>query len=243
MQTIISVKNLYFKYEEKFVLEEISVDIKEGEYIVLIGPNGGGKSTFAKLLLGFLKPSKGDILVLGKKPKDVGFMIGYVPQNINFNLDVPLTVMDVVLQGRLLKNKFFYNEEDKKRALDVLKKVRMEDFRDKKIGELSGGQRQRVLIARALASEPKILILDEPTASLDIKGQKEIYEILQDIPATRIVISHDINIFFEKIDRILYINKKLFVHNKIDTNIEKDQGHFCEVELFEYFSKFAKDRK
>jgi len=243
LQTIISVKNLYFKYEEKFVLEEISVDIKEGEYIVLIGPNGGGKSTFAKLLLGFLKPTKGEISVFGRKPKEVRYLMSYVPQNVNFNLDIPLTVTDVVLQGRLSVNRFFYSKNDRKIALKSLEKVKMKEFKDKKIGELSGGQRQRVLIARALASEPKILILDEPTASLDLPGQKEIYEILREIPITKIVISHDINILFEKIDRIFYINKKLYVHDGVDTWVKRDKEHFCEVELFEYLNRYSKDAK
>ncbi len=240
MQTVIEVKHLYFKYEEKYVLEDINISVKEGEYIVLIGPNGGGKSTFARLLLGFLKPDRGEILIFGKKPKEVSHLMSYVPQNINFNLDIPLTVFDIVLQGRLSKSKFFYSKKDKEIALKALKKVKMDEFIDRKIGELSGGQRQRVLIARALASEPKIIILDEPTASLDLNGQKEIYKILEDIPITKIVISHDINILFEKIDRIFYINKKLYIHDKVDTSIERDKEHFCEVELFEYLNRFSK---
>ena len=243
METAISIKNLYYKYYKKYVLENISLDIKKNEYVALIGPNGGGKTTLAKIILGFLKPTKGEVLILGKKPQLNRQIISYIPQNINFNIDIPLTAMDVVLQGRLSKNKLFYSKDDKKRALLNLTKVKMEEFKDKKIGELSGGQRQRVLIARALSCEPEILILDEPTASVDPKGQKEIYEILNKLHITKIVISHDINILFEQIDKVVYVNKNLFIHENIDTVIKNRNEHFCEVELLEYMKMFQRGMK
>ncbi len=243
MKTAISIRNLYYKYYKKYVLENISLDIKKNEYVALIGPNGGGKTTLAKIILGFLKPTKGEVLILGKKPQLNRQIISYIPQNINFNIDIPLTAMDVVLQGRLSKNKLFYSKDDKKRALLNLTKVKMEEFKDKKIGELSGGQRQRVLIARALSCEPEILILDEPTASVDPKGQKEIYEILNKLHITKIVISHDINILFEQIDKVVYVNKNLFIHENIDTVIKNRNEHFCEVELLEYMKMFQRGMK
>ncbi|NPA81056.1 MAG: metal ABC transporter ATP-binding protein [Epsilonproteobacteria bacterium] len=243
METVIKIKNLYFKYEKRYVLEDVNIEIKRGEYVAFIGPNGGGKSTLAKLIVGLLKPSRGSVLVFGEPPERAREKISYVPQNINFNLDLPLTVMDVALQGRLNKNKLFFNSEDKEIALKQLNRVGMESFKDRKIGDLSGGQRQRVLIARALASEPEILILDEPTASVDPKGQKEIYKILNDLNITRIVISHDVNIFFEKIDRAVYVNRKIYVHENIEPIIEKDQDHFCEVELLEYLKMFKNKRE
>jgi len=243
LKTAISIRNLYYKYYKKYVLENISLDIKKNEYVALIGPNGGGKTTLAKIILGFLKPTKGEVLILGKKPQLNRQIISYIPQNINFNIDIPLTAMDVVLQGRLSKNKLFYSKDDKKRALLNLTKVKMEEFKDKKIGELSGGQRQRVLIARALSCEPEILILDEPTASVDPKGQKEIYEILNKLHITKIVISHDINILFEQIDKVVYVNKNLFIHENIDTVIKNRNEHFCEVELLEYMKMFQRGMK
>ncbi len=238
METVIRIENLYFKYDKRYVLENINIDIKKGEYIAFIGPNGGGKSTLAKLIAGLLKPTKGKVEIFDKPSFEVSNKIGYVPQNINFNLDLPLTVFDVVLQGRLCKNRLFFNKKDRKIAEEELERVDMADFKDRKIGELSGGQRQRVLIARALASRPEILILDEPTASVDPKGQKEIYKILEKLSMTRIIISHDLNIFFEKIDRVVYVNKKVYIHESIEPAIEKEDGHFCEVELFEYLKMF-----
>jgi len=230
----IEARNLYFKYKDEYILENINIKIKESEYIAIIGPNGGGKSTFLKLIIGLLKPTKGEIYIFGKKVEQLKEKIGYLPQQINFNIDLPITVKDIVLQGRLKKNKFFYNSLDYKKCDEVLKKLNILSLKNRKISELSGGQRQKVLLARALVSEPKILILDEPTASIDIKGQKEIYEILKDLKLTKIVVSHDIKIVFEGVDRVLYINRKLYIHDNPKLSIKPQGEHFCEMELFDY---------
>ena len=221
---MITIKNLTFKYNSEIILDNINLEIKKNDYIALIGPNGGGKTTLIKLILGFLKPTNGEIKVATKK-------IGYVPQYTNFSLDIPITVFDVVLQGRLKKYKFFYNKEDKQKAIEKLKLVNMLDFKDKKISDLSGGQRQRVLIARALVSEPEILILDEPTSAIDIKGQKEIYEILKNLKMTKLIISHDINILLEGVNKVAWISKTLVLHNTPDLHFKRDDGHFCEIEF------------
>ncbi|WP_281951427.1 metal ABC transporter ATP-binding protein [Nitrosophilus kaiyonis] len=233
-QIAIEVKNLYFKYYKDYVLEDINLKIKKNEYIAIIGPNGGGKSTFLKLIVGLLKPNKGEIKIFGKNVQDMKEYIGYLPQQINFNLDLPIKVKDIVLQGRLKKNKLFYNKEDFKKCDEILKKLNIENLENKKISELSGGQRQKVLLSRALVSEPKILILDEPTASIDIKGQKEIYEILKNLKLTKIVVSHDIKILFEGVDKVFYINRNLFVHENPKLSIHPKEEHFCEMELFDY---------
>ena len=227
---MITIKNLTFKYNNEIILDNINLEIQKGDYVALIGPNGGGKTTLIKLILGLLKPTNGEVILKTKK-------IGYVPQYTNFSLDIPIRVIDVVLQGRLNKFKFFYNEEDKKIALEKLKLVNMADFSNKKISDLSGGQRQRVLIARALVSNPEILILDEPTSAIDIKGQKEIYKILKNLNITKLIISHDINILLEGVNKVAFVSKTLVLHNTPDLHFTPDEEHFCEVDFINAIQK------
>jgi len=221
---MITIKNLTFKYNNEIILDNINLKIHKNDYLALIGPNGGGKTTLIKLILGLLKPTDGEIILNTQK-------IGYVPQYTNFSLDIPIRVIDVVLQGRLNKFKFFYNNQDKKTALEKLKLVNMEKFAYKKISNLSGGQRQRVLIARALVSEPEILILDEPTSAIDIKGQKEIYKILKNLQMTKLIISHDINILLEGVNKVAFVSKTLVLHNTPDLHFQAADGHFCEIDF------------
>jgi len=221
---IIEIKNVTFAYNKEIVLKNIDLTIKKNDYLAVIGPNGGGKSTLVKLILGFIKPTKGQIKLHTSK-------IGYVPQYTNFSLDIPITVLDIVLQGRLKKYKFFYNEEDKKEALEKLKLVKMNDYKDKKISALSGGQRQRVLIARAMVSNPEILILDEPTSAIDVQGQREIYDILKDLNITKIMISHDLNFLLEGVNKVAWVNKTLVLHNAPDLHFDRQDGHFCEIDF------------
>ncbi|WP_457563039.1 metal ABC transporter ATP-binding protein [Caminibacter pacificus] len=229
----VEVKNLYFKYEKEWVLEDINFSLEDKEFMAIIGPNGGGKTTLLKILLGFLKPSTGEVKIYGKPPKDNSQIIGYVPQHTNFSLDIPITVFDIVLQGRLKKGKFFYSKEDKEKANEILNKLKIYQFKDRKIKDLSGGQRQKVLIARALVSEPKIVMMDEPTSAIDPTGQKEILDLIESLEITRLVVSHDIKILLRDVDKIAYIHKKAVIHEGPKLNIPKDK-HFCEVELIEF---------
>ena len=208
-------------------MENLNFEIFQNDYIAIIGPNGGGKTTLVKLLLNFLKPSSGKIIINGK--------IGYLPQYINFNMDMPINVFDIVLQGRLTKSKLFYTKEDKKIALEKLDLMNVSHLKGRKIKDLSGGQRQRVLLSRALTKEPDILILDEPTASIDLEGQKEIYLLLKKLPLTKLIVSHDINILFEGVNKVAHINKTLHLHDSVDNDINLKDGHFCEMELLDYF--------
>ena len=127
-QTAIEVKNLFFKYNKEYILEDISLEIKENEYIAVIGPNGGGKTTFLKLLIALYEPTKGSIKIFGKNPKEIKSYIGYLPQQINFGLHLPISVKDIVLQGRLKKGKFFYDKEDLKKCDEVLEKLRIKEL-------------------------------------------------------------------------------------------------------------------
>ncbi len=229
----VEVKNLYFKYNKEWILENVNFTLKDKEFMAIIGPNGGGKTTLLKLLLGFLNPNKGEIKIYEKVPKKNREIIGYVPQHTNFSLDLPITVFDIVIQGRLKKGKFFYSKKDKQKAKEVLEKLNIYKFKNKKIKDLSGGERQKVLIARALVIEPKILMMDEPTSAIDPKGQKEILDLIENFDITRIVVSHDIKILLRNVDKIAYIHKKAVIHEGPKLNIPKDR-HFCEVELIDF---------
>jgi zinc transport system ATP-binding protein len=230
---IIEIKNLSFAYEKQKILENISLTVDEKDFLAIIGPNGGGKSTLLKLILGINSVQQGSIKTFGERPQKNLSKIGYVPQNTNINIDFPIKVIEVVLMGHIGTKQplFGYAKEEIMCAMGALGQVGMEKFAQKKIGDLSGGQRQRVMIARALCAHPQILILDEPTSSIDIDGQKQIYELLEFLnrTITVIVVSHDISVILEFANKVVHINKRLTQHSF--TKKEKS-SHFCEVELF-----------
>ena len=205
---LINIKNLFFKYQKTEVLENVNLTIKDDDFLAIIGPNGGGKSTLLKLILGLLPLQSGTI------EKNIeNNQVGYVPQNTNLNIDFPITALEVVLMGHISSKKrlFGYSKDEISCAIESLNQVGMKDFANKKIGDLSGGQRQRVFIARALCSNPKIMLLDEPTASIDVKGQQEIYELLRELNKTIciVVVSHDLSIL---LNFLLLISKYSFVN-------------------------------
>ena len=178
----IEIRNLSFGYDENLIFDSINLSYDIKDFLAIIGPNGGGKSTLLKLMLGLVKPKSGEVKIFGKNPSEVSKSIGYVPQNIFVNANFPMRVLEVVLMGRIDKKLFgFYSKDDKIEAFKALERVGMKEFFDRRIGELSGGQRQRVYIARALCSKAKILMLDEPTASIDTKGQAGVYKLLSEI--------------------------------------------------------------
>jgi len=230
---IIQIKNLSFAYDKQKILEDINLDIEERDFLAIIGPNGGGKSTLLKLILGINPVQQGIIKTFGEKPKKNLSKIGYVPQNTNINTDFPIKVIEVVLMGHIGTKPplFGYAKEEILCAMGALAQVGMEKFAQKKIGDLSGGQRQRVMIARALCAHPQILILDEPTSSIDVDGQKQIYELLELLnkSITIIVVSHDISIILEFANKVVHINRRLTQHL---INKKEKSSHFCEVELF-----------
>jgi zinc transport system ATP-binding protein len=235
---LINISNLFYKYNKTDVLENINISIKNNDFLAIIGPNGGGKSTLLKLILGLLTPVGGKII---KKIKNN--FIGYVPQNTNLNIDFPITALEIVLMGHISSKKkiFGYSKEDIVCAMDSLAKVGMKEFSNSKIGDLSGGQRQRVFIARALCSNPKIMLLDEPTASIDVKGQREIYELLKELNKSIciVVVSHDISVLLNYAKNVAHINKNLVYHSleNIQKNIDTPNEHLCEVELLSALGK------
>ncbi len=235
----IEVSNLSFSYEKQKVLQDINFTIQEKEFLAIIGPNGGGKSTLLKLLLSIHALQQGQITIFGEHYLKQVANIGYVPQNTNININFPISVLEVVMMGQnsFKKRVFGYKKEEKIQALETLKKVNMDAFASNPIAELSGGQRQKVFIARALFSNPKILLLDEPTSSLDAESSHLVYETLDALNKhiTVVVVSHDISIILQHATRAFYINRTLFNHDvhHIQKNLVDKDAHICEVELLE----------
>ena len=239
---IIDIKNLNFSYQRQKVLENINLCIEEGDFLAIIGPNGGGKSTLLKLMLGINSVKEGSIKIFGDKPHKNLEKIGYVPQNTNVNTDFPIKIIEVVLMGHIGTKRpiFGYADEEKRCAMGALTQVGMEKFANEKIGSLSGGQRQRVMIARALCAHPKVLVLDEPTASIDVDGQKQIYELLKELNSyiTIIVVSHDLSFIMQYVSTVVHINKTLSFHGLTQERFAKNSinqctNKFCEVNLFQ----------
>jgi zinc transport system ATP-binding protein len=208
----IEVQNLSFQYENTPVLTDISFEIKSGEFVGIFGPNGGGKTTLLKLIMGFLKPQKGSIRVAEKTPKDARKFIGYVPQISHLDRQFPITVLDVVKMG-CLEKPFWksYCANAKTKAEEALHQVGLCSFNNTIFGKLSGGQMQRVLFARALVSNPQILLLDEATASIDQEAENLIYNILKHLKnsTTIMMITHDLQTILKMTDRSICINQQL----------------------------------
>ena len=239
--SVIEIKNLSFSYHKQKILENINLTVNEKDFLAIIGPNGGGKSTLLKLILGINTVRNGSIHTFGEVPKKNLSKIGYVPQNTNVNTDFPIKVIEVVLMGHIGTKQplFGYAKEETMCAMGALSQVGMEKFAHVKIGELSGGQRQRVMIARALCAHPKMLILDEPTSSIDIDGQKQIYELLKELNSyiTIIVVSHNVSVIMKYANTVVHINKKLTYHDMRGEKMNRPNEckHFCEIELFNNF--------
>ncbi len=219
---IFDVKNLSFSTREQDILIDISFKIFHGEYVAIIGPNGGGKTTLIRMLLGLNKPTSGEINIFSKKINKFQewYKIGYVPQRASLvDTTFPATVQDIVNMGRIAKRKLFSSatKEDKDAVEDAMKKMDIYDLKDKMVGTLSGGQRQRVMIARALASKPEVLILDEPNTGVDINSQRNFYTLLGKLNKqegiTIIFITHDVGVIADDIGRLFTINQKAIICN------------------------------
>jgi zinc transport system ATP-binding protein len=218
--TIVEIKNLDFAYNGETVLKDVNLTVRQKDFMAIIGPNGGGKTTLLKLVLGLLTPLKGTVRVDGKSPQDASPCIGYVPQDVHTNRSFPITVIDVVLMGKLNPKKRLSRRSaaNRRDALAALERMEMAAYADKKIGILSGGQRQRVFIARALLSRPKLLLLDEPTASIDTKGQADFYQLLKELnhEITVLVVSHDLLVTSRYVKSVACVNKKLHYHDQAE---------------------------
>ncbi len=230
------MKGVSFSYGHTPVLDNITFTLKQGDFLGMIGPNGGGKTTLLKLLLGILKPNKGRIYVLGETPHRARRRVGYVPQNTDVNTSFPVSVMDVAFMGRLALSRLGkrFSKKDRPVVEEALRKVGMWNQRNTPIGQLSGGQRQRVLIARALVTEPEILFLDEPTAKVDPEFQNNIYGFLKELngQATIVTITHDVGVISRYVKSVACVNRTLIYHEEAEITHEMlDMAYECPVDL------------
>lgn len=233
---VIAVRHVWAGYDDGQVLEDINLSVHEGDFVGLIGPNGGGKTTLLRVLMGLLPPMRGEVRVMGLPVKEGRQAIGYVPQVIAFDREFPISVWDVVRMGRvghrgLLKR---YTADDDTIVTNALHQVGLHDMRHRPIGELSGGQRQRAYIARALATQPEILLLDEPTSSVDPQVSGNIYELLRQLndQITILLVSHDMNAISSYVKTVGCLNRRLFYHGEQEITAEMlELAYQCPIDL------------
>ncbi len=221
MSTAVQIENLSVNIKEKEVLKNISFTLKEGLFLGIVGPNGGGKTTLIRTILGLLKPSSGTVKIFGLNPELLlgdEVVFGYLPQHMNLDPNFPASALDIVLMGRYKNAGLFRwpGRKDREKAIECLSLMGTENLKDAQYNQLSGGQQQRVSIARALAGEPKILILDEPSTGIDVVGQEDFYHLLKSLQKkmnlTILMVSHDIGAVTTYVDEISCLNINLYYH-------------------------------
>lgn len=211
----IELRNVSFAYNGAPVLEDVSLSVPPREILSVVGPNGGGKTTLLRVILGLLTPGRGEVRVFGKAPHAARRAVGYVPQQVQHDLRFPVTVRDVVLMGRL-QERFggWTTQADRAAAHRALADVDLPDYGPRPYQALSGGERQRVLVARALAGEPQLLLLDEPTANVDPGGERRLSGILEQLRGklTLVMVSHDLSLATALVDHVLCVNRRVAMH-------------------------------
>ena len=233
---VIELSDVWFSYNGRPVLKNVNITVRQGDFIAVIGPNGGGKTTLIKLILGLLYPHRGDIKVFGVPPERAVLQMGYVPQDSEFNPGVPVSVEQVVMMGRMRGGRGFRSSTpaDRSEVQTALERVRMWEYRDRGMAELSGGQRQRVSMARALASRPNLLLLDEPTAGVDTEGRTEFYELLRELnqTVTIVLVIHDLMVVSSYVKSVACVNRELHFHDQPEiTRDMLQKAYHCPVEL------------
>jgi zinc transport system ATP-binding protein len=218
---MIDVENVFFDFEGQSILRKVSFQAKRGEFIGIMGPNGGGKTTLLKLLMGFLQPRKGKITLNGKNPREARCYIGYVPQTHRSDRDFPITLLELVLLGAVSQTNWMgaYPKAVKERALELIEELGLMAHRDQPFGALSGGLAQRALLARALLSDPDILLLDEATANIDTASLQIFFRLLEQMKEkkTILLVTHDLHTIVERVDRVLSVQRE--VHSYLPQQI------------------------
>ncbi len=231
MKKILELKSLTAGYDEKIVLKGVNLVVKENDFLGIIGPNGGGKTTLLKVILGILKPIEGEILPDGNER----CIIGYLPQINQIDNKFPIPVKEVVLSGLMSHKKIFgrYNSENKRRADELMSQMGIIHLKNKNIGELSGGQLQRVFLCRAIISDPQILILDEPDTYVDSNFEGELYEILDQLNSHMaiIIVSHDVGTICSHVKTIACVNETLCYHDSNIISKEQLKAYNCPIDL------------
>lgn len=233
----IELVDVSFSYNHQKILEDINFKVEEKDFVAVIGPNGGGKSTLLKIILGLLKPDEGVVKIFGGDPEKARNLMGYLPQHSFFDRDFPINVFDTVMMGRYSRLFNNYSRQDEKIVLKALRDVQMEEYRDRQISRLSGGQMQRVLIARALAREPKLLLMDEPMASIDPEMQSSFYQLISNLKSkfAMVLVSHDVGAVSTHVDKIACLNQKLYYHGPAEEAAEGlEELYHCPIELISH---------
>lgn len=231
---VVELKDVWIFLGNTPILEGINFCITQKDFLAIIGPNGGGKTTLLKVILGLVKPHRGEVKVFGKCPKEGRKVIGYLPQHMASDLTFPINVFDTVLMGRYQGLFKRFSSEDYDATTEALKSVGMLAYKDRQIGQLSGGQRQRIFLARALVRNPDLLLLDEPTTSMDAGIRKSFYELLLETKKHMAVllVTHDIGVISSYVDEIACLDHKLFYHGSTEKGLEKlEDIYHCPIEL------------
>ena len=233
---LVEVRDVTFGYGREVVLVHVRLDIQGNDFLAIIGPNGGGKTTLLKVMLGLLRPWSGEVVWRLPSGGDPRGRVGYVPQFSTFDKDFPLRIQDMVLMGRLGRRSLLrpYGREDRAAADRVLERMALRSVARSHVSEISGGQLQRALIARALVADPEILFLDEPTASIDAESRETLRDLLVDLNRSIpvVVVTHDVTSLASMVRRIACINRKLFYHGDPELSLEvMEEVYGCPVEL------------